>query len=62
MFTAYNRNSFNDKQVTRAVEVYDIQYNKSGYPMFLVRECGQWVKRSAKHYLTKEEVYGNYLD
>lgn len=62
MFTVYDRNSFRDKQIPRAVEVFDIQYNKSGYPMFLVRDGGQWAKRSAKHYLTRDEVFGVHVD
>lgn len=31
--------------------VYDISYDKSGYPLFLVYENGKWLRRSAKHYM-----------
>lgn len=32
------------------VDVYDIVYDKTGYPQFLVYENNQWVRVSAKHY------------
>lgn len=32
------------------VDVYDIQYDKTGYPQFLIYENNQWVRVSAKHY------------
>lgn len=31
-------------------EVYDIKYNKAGYPHFLIYKEGQWLMRSAKHF------------
>lgn len=31
-------------------EVYDIQYDKCGYPHFLIYENNTWVRVSAKHY------------
>ena len=31
-------------------EVYDIQYDKCGYPHFLIYENGNWVKVSAEYY------------
>lgn len=30
--------------------VYDITYDNSGYPHFLVYKDGQWVRMSAKHF------------
>lgn len=36
--------------------VYDIKYNKSGYPIFLVWRKGKWLHRSAKHF-TPEAPY-----
>lgn len=32
------------------VDVYDIVYDKTGYPQFLIYENNQWVRVSAKHY------------
>ena len=31
-------------------EVYDISYDKAGYPRFLIYKEGQWVRMSAKHF------------
>ena len=31
--------------------VYDITYDQSGYPHFLIYENNQWVRVSAKHYV-----------
>jgi hypothetical protein len=39
-------NKNNDKQYT----VYDITYDKSGYPHFLLYKDGQWVRMSAKYF------------
>lgn len=36
--------------------VYDITYDQCGYPLFLIREEGQWKRRSAKYYVTEEEL------
>lgn len=30
--------------------VYDITYDKSGYPHFLVYKDGQWIRMSAKYF------------
>lgn len=62
MFTVYDKKSFREKQIPRAVQVHDIIYDKSGYPLFLIRDGGQWLKRSAKYFLTKEEVFGGHID
>lgn len=39
-------NKNNDKSYT----VYDITYDKAGYPHFLVYKDGQWIRMSAKHF------------
>lgn len=39
-------NKNNDKQCT----VYDITYDKKGYPHFLIYKDNQWVRMSAKHF------------
>ena len=36
-------------------EVYDITYDKNGYPRFLVYKGGQWVRLSAKHFAPIDE-------
>lgn len=30
--------------------VYDITYDKAGYPHFLIYNDGQWIRMSAKHF------------
>lgn len=32
------------------IDVYDIIYDKTGYPHFLIYENGRWERVSAKHY------------
>lgn len=39
-------NKSNDKRY----EVFDITYDKAGYPHFLVYKDEQWVRLSAKHF------------
>ena len=31
-------------------KVYDITYDKAGYPHFLIYKDGQWLRMSAKHF------------
>jgi hypothetical protein len=31
-------------------KIYDISYDKAGYPHFLIYKDGQWVRMSAKHF------------
>ena len=31
-------------------KVYDITYDKTGYPHFLIYKDGEWVRMSAKHF------------
>jgi hypothetical protein len=39
-------------------KVYDIKYNKSGYPHFLIYKDGQWLCMSAKYFrpYTTEDI------
>lgn len=46
-----------DKKTHQDVAVYNVRDSK-GYPHFLVRQNNQWVYRSAKHYITSEEIIG----
>ena len=44
-----------EKETGDIYEVYDISYNKNGYPHFLVYKDGQWMRMSAKHFKPVEE-------
>ena len=46
-----------DKKTHSDVAVYNVRDSK-GYPFFLVRHNNQWMYRSAKHYITSEEIIG----
>jgi hypothetical protein len=50
MFFVYEKNS---KDIMKKIIIYDIQY-KRGYPFFTFYKNGQWVTRSAKHYIPCE--------
>ena len=39
-----------NKENEEIYDVYDVTYDKTGYPHFLVYENGQWVRMSAKHF------------
>ena len=39
-----------DKKTLEPVTVYDVAYNKAGYPLFLIYRENQWVRISAKHF------------
>ena len=47
-----------DQSNYASYEVYDITYDSSGYPHFLIYENGQWLRKSAKHFIPKKE----YID
>lgn len=38
------------KEVNDWETIYDITYNKCGFPVFLVWRDGKWLRRSAKHF------------
>lgn len=44
MFTVINKDS------NEIIDVYDISYDKKGYPHFLIYKDGQWLRLSAKHF------------
>ena len=44
MITVINKDS---KEI---FDVYDILYDKSGYPHFLIYKNNQWIRISAKHF------------
>lgn len=35
-------------------KVFDISYDKKGYPHFLIYKDGQWIRMSAKHFVPVE--------
>ena len=39
-------------------EVFDIVYNKAGYPHFLIYKDGEWLRLSAKNFKPYEELKG----
>ena len=39
-----------DNTTKRAEIIYNVSYNKSGYPMFLIYNDGQWIRKSAKYF------------
>ena len=45
MFAVMNKNN------NVVYEVYDVSYNKSGFPLFLICKDGQWIRMSAKHFI-----------
>ena len=46
-----------NKNNNETYNVYDIQYNKSGYPHFLIYKDGQWLRMSAKHFKPVEYIF-----
>ena len=46
-----------DKNTGKTYEVYDIAYDKKGYPHFLVYKDGQWMRLSAKHFKPSDALY-----
>lgn len=46
-FTVVNKNS------NEIYDVYDITYDKNGYPHFLIYKDGQWMRMSAKHFMPR---------
>ena len=47
-----------NKNNNRIYEVFDITYDKAGYPHFLIYRDGEWVRLSAKHFRPLELYYG----
>ena len=39
-----------DKDTNKKYQVYDILYDKSGYPQFLIYKDGMWIRMSAKYF------------
>ena len=52
-----------DKRDNKVYQVYDIAYNRTGYPLFLIYKDGQWLRVSAKYFRpqTAEELFTNVL-
>lgn len=45
-----NKLYLTEKETGDVYAIYDISYNKNGYPHFLVYKDGQWMRMSAKHF------------
>lgn len=39
-----------NKNNNERYEVYNISYDKAGYPRFLIYKDNQWIRMSAKHF------------
>jgi hypothetical protein len=39
-----------EKETGMFYEIFDIIYDKNGYPQFLIYKNGEWIRRSAKYY------------
>ena len=46
------------KETGSPENIYGIQNDDHGYPLFLIKNDNQWRWRSAKHYLTRDERLG----
>ncbi len=47
-----------NKNNNKMYQVYDITYDKAGYPHFLIYKDGEWIRMSAKHFKPYEyEVF-----
>lgn len=47
------------KKDEQEYQVYDIRYDKNGYPMFLIYKNNQWLTLSAKNFVHTEEYYSS---
>jgi len=45
-----------DKLTEKKITIYATSEDSNGYPKFLIRLDNQWVWKSAKHYITKDEI------
>lgn len=45
-----------NKEDNREYQIFDITYDQSGYPQFLVYKDGQWLRMSAKHFTPYYDV------
>lgn len=50
----YMKMSVVNKDTNIIFEVYDITYNKVGYPHFLIYKDNQWMTMSAEHFRPAE--------
>ena len=39
-----------NKKDDKIYEIYDVTYDKAGYPHFLIYKNGEWVRMSAKYF------------
>lgn len=46
-----------NKNNSMIYEVFDVTYDKAGYPHFLIYKDGQWMRMSAKHFRPLELYY-----
>lgn len=46
-----------DKRDNKVYQVYDIAYNRTGYPLFLIYKDSQWLRVSAKYFRPHRQGY-----
>lgn len=53
-----------DKVNGNVYQVYDISYDRSGYPHFLIYKDNQWIRKSAKYFTptAKERIRTSITD
>lgn len=53
-----------NKNNNKIYRVFDVTYDKAGYPRFLIYKDGQWVRMSAKHFnpYTMEDAANRIAD
>lgn len=51
-----------DKRTGNEVDVYDVGYDKCGFPTFLIYEDGQWKRKSAKRFAPGANRHYGYID
>ena len=39
-----------EKETGMFYDIFDVTYDKNGYPQFLIYKNGQWLRKSAKHF------------
>ena len=43
-------NKIVNKDNNKVYDIFDVTYDKAGYPRFLIYKDGQWIRMSAKHF------------
>lgn len=49
---------YTDKDTEHLLTVYDVSYDSSGYPLFLIYFNYQWIRKSAKYFKPVQSLLG----